>query len=112
MYKRQSYGYLGEHAFAEAETLALADPLVLLEQGGAPDRPLPPFFAPVGTRDPLLDDTRRLRDAIERLGGVCDARFYKGGIHAFHAFVWDELARACWKDQFEFLDRYVGPAAK
>ena len=45
---------------------ALADPLRVLEAAaGLPhephfERPLPAFFAPVGTRDPLLDDTRRL----------------------------------------------------
>ena len=52
----------------------LADPLRVLEERVAGlraephfERPLPPFFAPVGTRDPLLDDTRRLEKALAAL---------------------------------------------
>ena len=71
------------------------------------DRPLPPFFAPVGTRDPLLDDTRRLARALDGLGVPCEARYYPGGIHAFHALVWDPAARACWRDALAFLDRHM-----
>lgn len=86
----------------------LADPLVVLERG-APElaRPLPPFFAAVGTRDPLLDDTRRLEKALGALGVPCEARYYPGGIHAFHALVWDRDARRCWRDALAFLDRHL-----
>src|SRR2546430_6410072 len=42
------------------------------------DRPLPPFFAPVGTRDPLLDDTRRLEKALLALNVPVEARYYPG----------------------------------
>ena len=87
-----------------AET-ELADPLRILERGDDFDRPLPPFFAPVGTRDPLLDDTRRLEKALAKLGVPCEARYYPGGIHAFHAMVWDPAARRCWRDALAFLDR-------
>ena len=73
------------------------------------ERPLPPFFAPVGTRDPLLDDTRRLEKALGALGVPCEARYYPGGIHAFHAMVWDPAARRCWRDALAFLDRYDRP---
>lgn len=89
----------------------LADPLLVVEtaaEGRARvtlDRPLPPFFAPVGTRDPLLDDTRRLEKALAALGVPCEARYYEGGIHAFHAMVWDPSARRCWRDTLAFLDR-------
>ena len=71
------------------------------------DRPLPPFFAPVGTRDPLLDDTRRLEKALGALDVPCEARYYPGGIHAFHAMVWDPAARRCWRDALAFLDRHM-----
>jgi acetyl esterase len=74
------------------------------------DRPLPPFFAPVGTRDPLLDDTRRLEKALAALDVPCEARYYPGGIHAFHALVWDPAARRCWRDALAFLDRHMRPA--
>lgn len=85
----------------------LADPLVLLERGVAPKRPLPPFFAPCGTKDPLLDDTRRLAAALQRLGGVCTARYYPGELHAFHAFLFRRQARECWRELFRFLDEHV-----
>ncbi len=88
----------------------LADPLRVFETA-APrfDRPLPPFFAPVGTRDPLLDDTRRLEKALAALNVPCEARYYPGGIHAFHAMVWNPAARACWRDALAFLDRHDRP---
>jgi acetyl esterase len=88
--------------------LTLADPLVFLERAGPPDRPLPPFHALVGTRDPLLDDTRRLASALSRLGATAEARYYVGGMHAFHALVgFDPLARMAWRDQLAFLERHL-----
>jgi acetyl esterase len=93
--------------------LDLADPLRVIEgAAGVPHesrfaRPLPPFFAPVGTRDPLLDDTRRLEKALRLLNVPVEARYYPGGIHAFHAMVWDPAARRCWRDALAFLDRHV-----
>jgi acetyl esterase len=89
----------------------LADPLVWLENADQPPRPLPPFFAGVGTADPLLDDTRRLKTALDRLGVLCEARYYPREIHAFHAFVWRTNARAFWRETFAFLDRHVPRAA-
>lgn len=108
--------YLHGHPREPGPTIALADPLRVLEEAvaGLPvqrgwDRPLPPFFAPVGTRDPLLDDTRRLEKALAGLGVPCEARYYPGGIHAFHALVWDPAARRCWRDALAFLDRHMRP---
>lgn len=86
----------------------LADPLVVLERGGPFERALPPFFAPVGTKDILLDDTRRLEKALAARGVPCEARYYPGGVHAFHAFVWQARARQCWRDAISFLDRVAG----
>jgi acetyl esterase len=93
---------------APAESVALADPLLMLEDGPALDRPLPPIFAGVGTRDPLLDDTRRLGQALSRLGSAHEIRYYPGEVHAFHALVYRAQARACWRDQFAFLARHLG----
>jgi acetyl esterase len=84
----------------------LADPLRVLEDK-APTRPLPPFFAFVGTRDPLIDDTRRLRAALQHHGTACEMRIYGGGLHAFHAVYWDELAKLAWDDQLRFLARVL-----
>ncbi|MCX5741161.1 MAG: alpha/beta hydrolase [Proteobacteria bacterium] len=113
MLRDASASYLHGHPQEPSETTALADPLRLIEelgQGrGRIDRPLPPFFAPVGTRDPLLDDTRRLAAALDKLEVPCEARYYPGGIHAFHAMVWDPAARRCWRDALAFLDRSMRP---
>lgn len=100
-----SASYLGDAPTGRFRDLA--DPLVVLERPDALARPLPPMFAPVGTRDPILDDTRRLEKALAARGVPCEARYYPGGVHAFHAFVWQPRARACWRDALRFLDRHV-----
>lgn len=87
--------------------LDLADPLVVLERGLPPDRPLPPFFAGVGTRDPILDDTRRLHAALTGLGVRSEARYYPGEIHAFQALAFRESARAYWREVYGFLDEVL-----
>jgi acetyl esterase len=97
--------YLGGlHDPAPGE-LDLADPLHVFERRERPDRALPAFFVPIGTRDPLLDDTRRLDRALRTLGVECEARYYEGELHAFHAFVWRRQARRCWREQLAFLAR-------
>lgn len=88
-------------------TLDFADPLVFFERAQAPARPLPAFFLPVGTRDILLDDTRRLGAALDEMGVENRTCYYPGEVHAFHAFLWREQARVCWQDQFEFLEEYL-----
>ncbi len=98
--------YLDGAVSSSPGALDLADPLVVLERGLAPDRPLPPFFIPVGTKDPILDDSRRLKSALDRLGTPSEIRFYEGEGHAFHAFVWRKNAQECWKDTFTFLDQH------
>jgi acetyl esterase len=97
------------HGHVPGPATELADPLRVLESAGqdAFARPLPAFFAPVGTRDPLLDDTRRLQAALAALGVPCEARYYRGGIHAFQAMVWNPVARRCWRDALAFLDRHL-----
>ena len=100
-----SRGYLKERP--PSVSLDLADPLVFLERQEPPERPLPPFFAPVGTRDPLLEDGRRLEAALTTLGAECAATEYPGEVHAFHAFLWRENARKCWADTFDFLNRHA-----
>ena len=96
----------------EAERgLDLADPLVALERGEKPSRPLPPFFAPCGTWDILIDDTRRLAAALDKLGTRCDARYYARGIHAFHGFVFTPQARQCWREAFAFFEQQLSVPA-
>ena len=81
----------------------LANPLLILEQQ-APDRPLPPFFAPVGGADFVQEDCKRLKIALTAKGVYCDAPVYLGEPHAFHAFIWRKNARKCWQETFRFLD--------
>jgi acetyl esterase len=110
MLRDAATSYLHGHPKEPCEATELADPLRLIEEAGELERfprGLPPFFAPVGTRDPLLDDTRRLEKALAALGVPCEARYYPGGIHAFHAMVWDPAARRCWRDALAFLDRHM-----
>ena len=84
--------------------LALADPLIALETRERPmARPLPAFFVPCGTKDPLLDDTRRVVAALDRLGVPARASYYPGEVHAFHAFVWRPEAKRCWSETYDFL---------
>ena len=91
--------------------IELADPLLVFERGERPVRPLPAFFLPVGTRDPLLDDTRRMRRALEALGVAVQAHYYRGEMHAFHALVLRQRARDCWTDIFAFLDQHLRSSA-
>jgi acetyl esterase len=98
-----SAGYMrGVESAAE-----LADPLLILERGEPPARPLPAFFAFVGTRDPVLDDTRRVVQALTRLGVAYEVRYYPGELHAFHALTTRKAARDCWRDKFAFLERQL-----
>ena len=90
------------------DSAAMADPLLILENRSTTwTRPLPPFFAPCGTADPLLDDTRRLAAALARIGVACEARYYHREYHAFHAFYPLPNARRCWADTFAFLERHM-----
>lgn len=96
------------HLANEEGGLDLANPLHILERSEAPARPLPAFFASVGTRDLLLDDTRRLAKALDALGARCEARYYPGELHAFQAFLWRKQARDCWRETYRFLDEILG----
>ena len=99
--------YLRNRHRVAPESLDFADPLVFLERAERPERPIPPFFIPVGTKDPILDDTRRLHAALGSLGATSEARYYEGEVHAFHALVFRPNARRCWGDTYAFLDRHV-----
>jgi acetyl esterase len=80
-----------------------------LENGPKLARPLPPFFIPCGTKDPILDDSRRLARALGALGVRNELVVYPGEPHAFHAFVWRKNAKDHWRDTFRFLDRTLAP---
>lgn len=85
----------------------LADPLLVLERGDEPERPLPPVHACAGTADPIMDDTRRLQRELARRGVPHEVSFWPGGVHAFHMFVFQQQARACWREILAFAHRHV-----
>ena len=99
--------YLGAADADQPGGLELADPLCVIEKGEEPARPLPPFFLPVGTRDPLLDDTRRMAAALQALSVDAEAIYYPGELHAFHAMIFRPAARKCWLDTWRFLGRVM-----
>jgi acetyl esterase len=90
----------------------LASPLLVLERRRALERPLPPFFVPCGGADPLVDDTRRLSEALRSRGVHHEAPIYGEEIHAFHALWWREEARRCWQDTHRFLERVLGAGSR
>ncbi|MDF1562700.1 MAG: alpha/beta hydrolase [Deltaproteobacteria bacterium] len=96
--------YLRDVDEERAGGLELADPLCVLESGVALDRRLPPFFTLCGTRDPLLDDSRRLHAALERRRVRSELAVYPGEAHVFHTFLWRRAAREAWRRTFRFLD--------
>lgn len=103
-----AYSYLGPRT-RRALQFPLASPLRLFERPAPPgSRPLPPFFTTVGTADPLLPDTIRLREALEASGTSCELHVFKGEIHAFNVLLWREAARAQWGALFDFLNHHIG----
>ena len=90
----------------EHPTPELASPLTILESDWVAERPFPPTMAICGTRDPILDDTRRLCAALSARGVENQLAIYEGGIHAFHAAFWTERSRQAWAEQYAFLDQF------
>jgi len=104
--------YLGHDLRSAVDEHPLASPLRIIEDG-APARPLPPFFVSVGTKDPLLRCSKRLKTALDRLGTECDLHISPGEIHGYDAMVWRPNARAKWRAAHAFLDTHLArvPAA-
>ncbi len=96
--------YLHGAEVPEGHGLDLADPVVALERGHAPDRPLPPFFIPGGGWDVIQGEAPRLEAALRALGARAEAKIYPRGFHAFHAFVLTPSALRCWRDTFAFIE--------
>jgi acetyl esterase len=103
--------YLGHDVRAAVEAYPLASPLRIIE-AGAPERPLPPFFLSVGTRDPLIRCSKRLKSALDRLGTPCELQVAPGEIHGYDAMVWRAPAKEKWRAAHAFLDRHLGGHAE
>ena len=102
-----AYSYLGRRV-KRALQFPLASPLRLFEKPPVlGSRPLPPLFTTVGTADPLLSDTIRLSDALERRDTECELHVFRGEIHAFNVLLWRAAAREQWGALFDFLDTHM-----
>jgi acetyl esterase len=98
--------YLGEPLPLAAARAPLANPLAVIERlSPAEAAGLPPFFLSCGTKDPLLDDTRRLHAALGRLGVSSELVVHPGEIHGYDALFWRPAARDKWRRQLAFLER-------
>jgi acetyl esterase/lipase len=61
----------------------------------------------VGTRDPLLRCSKRLKAALDGLGTPCELHVSPGEVHGFDAMVWRAAARAKWRAARAFLEEHV-----
>ena len=102
--------YVGEPLNIGAARAPLASPLVVLESLPATARPaLPPFFISCGTKDPLLDDSRRLKAVLDRLHVPNELVIHPGEIHGYDAMLWRSAAKDKWRRSFAFLREHVPP---
>jgi acetyl esterase len=98
--------YVGKPIAEGARRYPLASPLRLFEADPPHDAsPLPPFFLACGTADMLLDDSRRLKAAVERRGGTAELHVFHGEVHGFNAMIWRPAAKAKWRALFHFLHK-------
>lgn len=93
--------------YLQGQKHPLADPILLLESNLPPKRHLPPMMAFVGTKDPILDDTRRLEAALLRRKIKHEVVYYPKALHGFHLVVWTKSAKDCWEKQLAFIDKYL-----
>ncbi len=100
-----AHSYLGRFANHPDANHALADPLCLVEAMTTTPG-MPPIFIAAGLDDPVVADSERLETALNRLHSHCTTRYYPGETHAFHVMFWREQAVCCWRDSFEFLQKY------
>jgi acetyl esterase len=111
--------YLGHDVRSAIATCPLASPLRIIEACALrseprdlpPHRPLPAFFAAVGTRDPLIRCSKRLKAALDALGTPCELHVSPGEIHGYDAMVWRPGARAKWRAAHAFLEKWMAPMA-
>jgi acetyl esterase len=95
--------YLGLNRWQASTENIMADPIRVMEECGAPDRPFPRVFSGVGTADICCEDVQRLESACGRHGIDATFHYYPDEFHAFHAIRWLESSRRFWNDTFAFL---------
>jgi acetyl esterase len=95
--------YMGSSRAQPSTETMMADPIRVLEECGVPDKPFPPVFSGVGTRDVCCEDVQRLERACAHLNIPTQMHYYEGEIHAFHVLGWRENSRRYWAQAFGFL---------
>ncbi len=105
-----AHGYVGTDVRRAAREAPLTSPLLYLESDRVLTRPLPPFFVDAGTRDPLLDQSRRLAHALESRRVPCELHLMPGEIHGYDAMVWRPAAQAKWRAASAFFRRNMRAA--
>ncbi len=99
-----SRAYLGRTYRRPHPKRILADPLLVLESREISMRPFPLVYAICGTSDILLEDTRRLEQALKKRGIRHVARYYPKQGHAFHLLGVSRQADRFWRDNLDFLE--------
>lgn len=88
--------------YATTGSQPLADPVNTLEQLDNLGE-WPQTFVPWGGGDPIAEDSARLVSALQRLGAPVRGKSYGTAGHAFHAYVWQQASKDCWRDVDAFL---------
>lgn len=100
----------GDWSPARALAAPLASPLRIVEDAPPGSLELPPFFVPVGTRDPLLRDSTRLAAALTARGVSHELCVHEGELHGYNALLWRPAAKDMWARVHAFLRPLALPA--
>lgn len=87
----------------EAPELVSASPLRQLD----PVAPPPPTLLLAGTRDPLLGQSRRYAEALDRRGVALDLVEYRGSVHGFANLWWQRDARDALRRSVDWFGRHL-----
>ena len=90
------------------DQIDFVDPLLMIEElEEVFPLSLPPTFLSVGTWDPLVEDTKRLYEALKKRRQIVEVRYYPKEVHAFQALLFRKQARMCLKEMFVFLEEQL-----
>ncbi len=98
-----SRAYLGGLRDSSWKEAPFASPVALLESDLPLNEGLPPVYASVGGRDPVLADTERLERALARRGVRPRVHLAPGEGHAFQALLFRTASKASWTDLHRWL---------
>ncbi len=96
-------GYMGRSWRDIFKEDPLTNPFRMLRSPEGPDRPLPPFFIPIGTLDPLYFDSLQLKKELDLAGAEAELKIYPWAPHGFHVMPFTPQQRQGWRDVTGFL---------